>query len=258
MSYILYNSCCFETFPNLKDNSIDLVLCDPPYNVTGCKWDIALDHELMWKHIFRVIKKNRPVLIFCMQPYSSYLIMSNISRFKFSLVLEKSRGSGFAQAKNKPISSHEEIAVFSEGVNVHASQSKNRMPYFPQGLKRINAKVNNSTRRCDKSENTSFNNRPSHSSEYFQEYTNYPRSVIKMKSENSKFHPTQKPIAMLEYIIRSYSKEGDTILDFTMGSGSTGVACVNTNRNFIGIERDKNYFNIASKRIEDAEWDNGI
>ena len=157
----------------------------------------------------------------------------------------KKTATNFVHAKNKPMKQHELISIFSLGNTLHKSQSNNRMNYYPQGLIEINKFCSN-----NKHSDVNFTNRPSHKDKYVQTHTNYPFTILSYSRDNKHFHPTQKPVKLLEYLIKTYTLEGETVLDFTMGSGSTGIACLNLNRKFIGIEKDKNYFNIAKNRIE--------
>jgi site-specific DNA-methyltransferase (adenine-specific) len=219
---------------NIPDGSVDLVLTDPPYGTTACKWDSVIPFEPMWEQLNRIIKPNGAICIFGSEPFSSALRMSNIKHYKYDWIWQKSNVMGFLNAKKRPLKETENISVFNSKV------------YYPQGLE-INEKGKNirgkQTETLGKYELTNKS-----------EYKNYPRTILQFKSERG-CHPTQKPIALLEYLIRTYTNEGETVLDFTMGSGSTGVACVNTNRNFIGIELDEGYFNIAKNRIEEAYAD---
>ena len=243
---------CLEKMKDISDGSIDLILTDPPYGTTACKWDSVIPLEPMWEQLKRIIKPNGAIVLFGGEPFSSALRMSNIKNYKYDWVWHKNMVSGIAQAKNKPIATHENIMVFSEGATVHASQSKRRMPYNPQDLVRCNKTKRNHKHKDVKA--GGVNQRPSHKPEYLQEFTNYPRTVLsKFKSIRNGLHPTQKPVTLMEYLIKTYTNEGETVLDFTMGSGSTGVACLDTDRNFIGIELDPEYFKIAEKRINEAK-----
>ena len=180
------------------------------------------------------------------QPFTSALVISQIEKFKYEWVWEKSKVGGIFNAKNMPLKKHENVLVFSQGTCANCSLEK--MAYFPQGLTRVDKKAKNSKR----SGTDTIGNRPSRSGEYKQEFSGYPDTVLRVSSEGATVHPTQKPVALMEYLIRTYTNDGETVLDFTMGSGTTGVACANTGRNFIGIERDEGYFAIAQKRIEEA------
>lgn len=236
---------CLQEMKEIESGSVDMVLTDPPYGTTACKWDSIIPLEPMWEQLKRIIKPNGAIVMTASQPFTTKLIASNINMFKYCWVWNKTRPSGFAQCKNKPMQSHEDIVVFSEGVTIHKGQSKKRMDYYPQGLIEIN-KITSGAR---PSQNAGgMGARPSHKKLIIQTHTNYPRSVL-IFAGNHGLHPTQKPVALMEYLIKTYTNESETVLDFTMGSGSTGIACLNTGRKFIGIELDDNYFEVASKRI---------
>lgn len=240
---------CLDLMRDIPDASVDLVLTDPPYGTTACAWDAVIPLDAMWAAIRRVLKPNHAAVLSACQPFTSALIMSNAAWFKYDWIWQKSRPSGFAQAKNMPLKDYENVVVFSEGATVHASQSNRRVPYNPQGLVEFAE-----PKRYEKKSysDSAFAKRPSHGP-YEQTVGNYPRQVLAVASESGTVHPTQKPVALMEYMVRTYTNEGETVLDFTMGSGTTGVACVNTGRNFIGIERDEGYFKIAQGRIRAAE-----
>lgn len=223
---------CLELMKDIPDGSVDLVLTDPPYGTTACKWDSVIPFEPMWEQLNRIIKPNGAICLFGSEPFSSTLRMSNIKHFKYDWIWQKSNVMGFLNAKKRPLKETENISVFNSKV------------YYPQGLE-INEKGKN--RRGKQTETLGKYELINKS-----EYKNYPRTILQFKSERG-YHPTQKPVALLEYLIRTYTNEGETVLDFTMGSGSTGVACVHTNRNFIGIEIEEEYFDIAKKRIEEAK-----
>jgi site-specific DNA-methyltransferase (adenine-specific) len=250
LPYTLHQGDCLEKMKLIPDGSVDMVMCDLPYGTTACKWDSVIPFEPLWSTYKRVCKKNAAIVLTASQPFTSALVMSNLADFKYCWVWEKNRPSGFAHAKNMPLKSYEDICVFSKGVVGHASQCQDRMPYFPQGLI-YSPRVTKNTKVRGENE-SAFGNRPSHKSEYLQEYTNYPTQILRFESVTAAVHPTQKPVALMEYLIKTYTNEGETVLDNTMGSGTTGVACMNTNRRFIGIERDDKYFEIAQGRIEEA------
>jgi DNA modification methylase len=245
----LYKGDCLELMKDIPDGSIDAIITDPPYGTTACKWDSVIDFGLMWEQLNRIIKPNGAIVLFGSEPFSSALRMSNIKNYKYDWVWEKKYKTGHFNAKNRPMKTTENVIVFS----------KNKHTYNPQGLIEINKHVKNSNsamRRNGKNSTSVVNNSPP-KKKYFQKFTNYPSEVLKFKSMNANGnHPTQKPILLMEYLIRTYTNENETVLDFTMGSGSTGVACVNTNRNFIGIEQDDNYFKIAEQRIKDQQRKN--
>jgi DNA modification methylase len=235
----LFNDDCLKVLPTIPDKSIDLILTDPPYGTTACKWDSVIPFEPMWKELKRIIKDNSAIALFGSEPFSSALRMSNIKNYKYDWIWEKSKASGFQNAKKQPMRNTEQISIF----NVHHSF------YNPQGLVKLDKPIKSGRKREKNEHKLGI----AGNLEHITTHTNYPMTIIKFNNPSGAghLHPTQKPIALLEYLIKTYTNEGDTVLDFTMGSGSTGVACKNTNRNFIGIEMDKNYFDIAKKRIED-------
>jgi len=244
----LFNGDCLEVMRTLEDQSIDSVICDPPYGTTACKWDSVIPFEPMWAELKRIIKPNGAIVLFGSQPFTSALIMSNLPMFKYCWVWDKGKVGGFTSAKLKPLKLFEDIIIFSHGKTANCND--NNMAYYPQGLIEVN-KISNSSN--DKSR-TGYA-RPSTTGKYHQKHSNYPKQLIKFNLDNGRVHPTQKPLALLEYLIKTYTNENETVLDFTMGSGTTGHACVNLNRNFIGIEKDNDFFGIATKRIATAQQD---
>ena len=246
--YKLYNGDCLEIMDRLIDEGVkvDCILTDPPYGTTACKWDTVIPFELMWERLNKLIKSNGAIVLFGSQPFTSALISSNFEMFKYEWVWIKSRTVGFLNAKNAPLKKHENILVFSKGKT--SNGNKNNMIYNPQGLIEINKKKKS----VNQGNNTIVGNRPSRNKEYICKYKGYPNSLLEFKNESKQVHPTQKPTDLLEYLIKTYTNENELVLDFTMGSCSTGVACISTGRRFIGIELDYNYFNIAKQRIEEA------
>jgi site-specific DNA-methyltransferase (adenine-specific) len=246
----LFNDDCLKVLPTIPDKSIDLILTDPPYGTTACKWDSIIPFEPMWKELKRIIKFDSPIVLFGAEPFSSNLRLSNLKMFKYDWVWKKSNPSGIANAKIQPLRYHEIISVFY-----------NKYKYYPQKIKRTSERIaqahksNYFFKNVHGSENDQVKgSNGKHSNEYDSKFK-MPSSVLEFNSlrGNSKEfakHPTQKPVALLEYLIKTYTNENDTVLDFTMGSGSTGVACKNLSREFIGIELDKKYFDIAKQRIE--------
>ena len=234
---------CLERMKEIPDESVDMVLCDLPYGTTVCKWDVIIPFESLWEQYKRIIKKGRAIVLFGGEPFSSKLRLSNLDWFKYDWIWRHGRCANFAQAPYMALKEHETISVFSDGGC--CKTAKNRMIYNPQGVKDCEIKCRG---------NGHSDLRPSKviRPDYIQTKTGYPKSVIEFPKEQAKFHPTQKPVALLEYLIKTYTNEGETVLDNCMGSGSTGIACLNTGRNFIGIELDESYFNIAKKRIEEA------
>lgn len=239
---------CLELMKHIPDGSVDMILTDPPYGTTACKWDSVIPFEPMWEQLNRIIKPNGAIVLFGGEPFSSALRMSNIKQYKYDWIWEKSKVGNIFNCKNAPQKNFENIIVFSEGTIANGSIRK--MPYFPQDLIKVDIKRSNTAKSSIKG---TINERPSrlNSSSYKQSFTNYPRQILRFNNQQG-FHPTQKPVALLEYLIKTYTQEGETVLDFCMGSGSTIVAAKNTNRKFIGIELDRNYFEIAKKRIQDS------
>jgi site-specific DNA-methyltransferase (adenine-specific) len=226
---------CLELLKTIPDESVDMVLCDPPYGATQCKWDSVIDLTKMWNQLERIIKPNGAILIFGSEPFSSVLRSSNLKLFKYDWIWEKGNATGHLNSKKQPLKAHETISVF------YKAQPKYR-PIKTTGHERKTAT------RVDY--NTEVYNKQTKVTSY-DSTERYPRSILKFSSDKqkTKFHPTQKPIALLEYFLKTYTDENEIVLDFTMGSGSTGVACKNLCRKFIGIEKDATYFNIASERI---------
>lgn len=244
-----YNEDAIDFLRGLPDACVDAVICDPPYGVTDQAWDIIIPFEPLWAELRRVRKERAPVIMFGAQPFTSMLITSNPKEFRYSWVWEKNAPGGFAQAKNKPMPIHEDIVVFSTGRTGHASQCKNRMVYNPQGLQPYNKKLTNSKTNRP----SAFELRANRADHYVQEWTNYPTSVLKYDVERTGLHPNQKPVPLMEYLIMTYTAPGEVVLDFTMGSGSTGVAAVRCGRGFIGNELDFRTFAHARKRILNAK-----
>jgi len=240
---------CLERMREIPDGSVDLILTDPPYGTTACKWDSVIPLDRMWEQLKRVIKPNGAIVMTSSQPFTSSLIMSNVEMFKYCLVWEKSRAANFVHAKYQPLKSHEDICVWSYGGA--AQGSKNPMIYNP-----IKTKGNPYKKGVGHQDNKHMIGGFSQKS-FIQGINEsgerMPRSVLYFSSDSDKsergLHPTQKPVALMEYLIKTYANENEIVLDFTFGSGTTGVACKNTNRKFIGIEMDEGYFEIGKQRI---------
>lgn len=236
----LFKGNCLEKLKFVKNQSVDLVLCDLPYGTTGCKWDSIIDLNSLWKEYERVLKYHGSVVLFSAQPFTTKLINSNFKNYRYSWIWLKNNVTGFCFAKWQPMRQYEEICVFAFNKNKNT-----KLIYNPQGLKPTTVKIRK-TRKPTEIYRQGLNKTT------IQQWTNYPRNVLKFNKEPKSLHPTQKPVALLEYLIKTYTNDGMTVLDNTMGSGSTGVACINTNRNFIGIELEEKYFNIAKERIEQS------
>ena len=231
---------CLEKMKDIPDGSVDMILTDPPYGKTACKWDTVIPFDPMWKELNRIIKPNGAIVLFASQPFTSALVMSNLKMFRYDWIWNGFRAANFAQAPYMPLKNCENIVVFSSATI--ASNSTNRMQYNPQGLVNINKVC-----KGKKANDHRPNREPQ--SDYIQTKTGYPTQILEFRKDTKPVHPTQKPVPLLEYLIKTYTNEGETVLDFTMGAGSTGVACVNTGREFIGIEKDEKYFKIAENRI---------
>jgi len=223
---------CLDIMPSIPDRSIDMILCDLPYGTTACKWDVVIPFEPLWEQYKRIIKDRGAIVLFGSEPFSSYLRMSNIKNYKYDWIWDKKAFSNQMMAKKQPLRIVENIMVFNSKI------------YNPQGLVKC-CKITKQGSRI--TNNIGGGKREK---EYYQEFTNFPKNILSFSKDRPSVHSTQKPVALLEYLIKTYTLEGETVLDNCMGSGSTGVACLNTNRNFIGIEKDDTYFEIAKKRME--------
>lgn len=234
---------CLELMKSIPDKSIDMILADLPYGVTGTKWDNTIDLKLLWVQYNRIISEKGAIVLFAMQPFTTDLIISNREMFKYSLVWDKYKAGNFLTAKIKPLQTHEDVLVFSFANT--SNGNKNNMNYYPVLENREHVKK---YKKCMDSDIYAREN--TKSIEYETTFR-YPKSILKFSNadQSNRVHPTQKPISILSYLIKTYTLENETVLDNTMGSGSTGVACISTNRNFIGYEKDSNYFSIAEKRI---------
>lgn len=236
---------CLEKMAEIPDGSVDLVLTDPPYGTTACKWDSIVPLEPMWKQLKRIIKPNGAIVMTASQPFTSALVMSNPDMFKHEWVWLKNRGSNFLNTKREPMKEHESVLVFAAGKYMFNRQMEDRAPNgYTRSKMPLKMKTN--------SEN--YGKIEGMPQTYIGE-KRVPRSYQHFKTAAGKVktsHPTQKPVALMEYLIKTYTNPGDTVLDFTMGSGTTGVACVNLGRKFMGIERDDKYFGIAGCRIIEA------
>jgi len=232
----LYLGDCLEILPTLEAGSVDAVITDPPYGTTACKWDTVIPFEPMWEQLERIAKKRAAIVLFGSQPFTSALVMSRPEWFRCEWIWHKSNGGGFLNANRYPLKRHENIVVFADGLPLYNPQFSEGEPY-----------------RCTRAaagETTFDQSVAGWVTE--NDGRRYPTTVNYVPNETG-LHPTQKPVALLEYLIKTYTNEGETVLDFTMGCGTTGVACVKTGRNFIGIEIDPTYYAIAEKRITEAQ-----
>ena len=227
---------CLERMKEIPDGSVDMILTDPPYGTTACKWDSIIPLEPMWEQLKRIIKPNGAIVLFGAEPFSSALRMSNIKNYKYDWIWRKPKGTGHLNAKRMPMNDVETISVFYRKQCIYNPQFTEGKPYKSKsgkssfdGYGKDNRKGNDNNGK------------------------RYPKRLLEFNVvERNTLHPTQKPVALMEYLIKTYTNESETVLDFTMGSGTTGCAAKNLNRNFIGIEMDEGYFNIAKKRIDEA------
>lgn len=229
--YRLANADCLEAMSWIPDGKVDMVLCDLPYGTTACKWDTVIPFEPLWRHYKRVCKANAAIVLTASQPFTSALVMSGASEFKYQWVWEKEAGTGLLNAKKQPLRSHEDVLVFYRSQPVYNPQWEIGKPYV-----------------CKKGGETDVYNK-SGTVVTESDGRRYPKTILRFQRDRNKLHPTQKPVALMEYLIRTYTNEGDIVLDNCMGSGTTGVACVNLNRRFIGIEKDATYYELAKNRI---------
>ena len=239
---------CLELMKEISSGSVDMILCDLPYGKTACKWDSVIPFEPLWEQYKRIIKDNGAIVLFGSEPFSTELRHSNLKMFKYDWIWVKNNAVGFTNAKLKPMNKHEIISVFSNGKT--ANRNPNNMPYYPQGLIPYGKEVRSGNKKGKYNTYWRPSLKSSNEGGHIQQFTNYPTTVLHFGKDPKPQHPTQKPVALLEYLVKTYTNPGDTVLDNCMGSGSTGVACVNTGRKFIGMELDGIYFDIAKERIE--------
>lgn len=240
----LFQGDCLELMKKIPDKSIDMILCDLPYGTTKNKWDSQIDLIALWKEYKRIIKKNGCIALFSQTPFDKVLGCSNLNMLKYEWVWEKPMATGRLNCNFAPLKAHENILVFSDCAACYVKNKANAMIYNPQMTEgtpytAISGRAS-----------SNYDTKWSKESITVNKGTRYPRDILKFKHDKEKLHPTQKPVALCKYLISTYTDEGGLVLDNCMGSGTTGVACVHTNRNFIGMELDEQYYNIAKKRIE--------
>ena len=242
--YNLYQGDCLDIMNNIPSGSVDMILCDLPFQTTNCKWDIQLDLNTLWVHYKRIIKDNGAILLFAQTPFDKVLGASNLKMLRYEWIWEKTQATGHLNANKMPMKAHENILVFYKKLPTYNPQKT-------QGHKPMNS----GTKYVSTQNNTDIYNKMNKEISFGGNTDRYPRDVIVFPSDKQKchLHPTQKPVALLEYLINTYTNENEIVLDNCMGSGSTGVAALNTKRKFIGIELDENYFNIAKERIGSVE-----
>ena len=244
----IYNMDCLEGMKQIPDGTIDAVICDLPYGTTANKWDSVIPMDKLWEQYRRVLKHQGSVLLFGSEPFSTMLRMSNLDWYKYDWIWQKNRPTGFQHAKNMPLKDFEVISVFSAAGMGHAAHLKeNRMTYNPQGIVKINRTITASKNKFGTcvADTGKYNGNV-----YTQEYENFPTMTLKFDTDPDAWHPTQKPVDLLRYLVLTYTNEGDTVLDNCMGSGTTAIACIKERRYFIGFELSKEYFDKAVRRIK--------
>jgi len=230
---------CLERMKEIPDASVDMVLCDPPYQKTCNKWDSIIPFDLMWKQLERIIKLNGAIVLFGQNTFTFKIGLSNEKLFRYTMTWEKTKAGGFLNANRMPLQAHEDILVFYKKLPTYIPQFEDGKPYTKKAV--------------TNGDGGNYGNFNRIGEIAINDGKRFPRSVIKFSNDNhGSLHPTQKPVALMEYLIKTYRNEGETVLDFTMGSGTTGVACKNLSRKLIGIELDDNYFNIAKERSTNA------
>jgi len=236
---MIYKGDCLEILPTINDSSVDMIMADLPYGTTACKWDSIIPLELLWKELNRITKPNSAMVFTASQPFTTMLAYSNLSNFRYEWIWEKPQGTNPMNAKIMPLKSHENILVFYNKRPTYNPQMWYSTPYT--GFSSEKSKIGE----VYGSAKSKHRDNP--------EGSRYPKTILKFKQEKG-LHPTQKPVGLMEYLIKTYTNKGDVVLDPTMGSGTTGIACVNTNRKFIGIEKDENYYNIACNRLNEVTY----
>ena len=250
----LLNGDCLKMMKEIPDNSIDMVLCDLPYGTSASSWDKKLPMNDLWNEYKRIIKHNRAIVLFSQQPFTSLLITSNIEMWKYNWIWEKDNGTNFMNSHFCPLKITEDICVFGNGATSFVKNGENLIynPQFSEGkpysIISGNQKSNSAVVRGGKGGRDDVGGYKTES-----DGKRYPKNLIKFNRDKDKLHPTQKPVSLCEYLIQTYTNEGDVVLDNCMGSGTTGIACLNTNRKFIDMELDDTYFEIAKKRIEETD-----
>ena len=249
MNYKLYKGDCLELMKNIRDKSIDCIICDLPYGVTSKnKWDTIIPYEPLWKEYKRIIKDNGPIILFGQDKFTAKTMLSNEKMHRYNLIWNKVLTSGFLNAGRMPLREHEDIMIFYKKLPTYNPQFTEGKPLHGMGEKFKKVKNNNNNYNDFNSCNNPSANREGDTKKYPKSILTFPRPA-----SSKMLHPTEKPVELLEYLIKTYSNENDVILDNCMGSGSTGVAALNANRRFIGIELDEKYFNIAKNRLENIK-----
>lgn len=240
----LYNGDCLKEMNNIEDNSVDMVLCDLPYGTTKCEWDTVIDFMELWNCYNRILKQNSTVVLFASGLFTYQVYQSNVKDYKYKLIWKKNVPTGMTSSKYRPMKYYEEMLIFQKGNPTYNPQMKPRVG--------VGKDCYNYDHYCGKSNHVELEKQKKRYNPDFVQ----PSDILEFNvvpNRKGKLHPTQKPVDLTEWLIKTYTDDGDVVLDNCMGSGTTGIACINTNRNFIGIEKDENYFNIAKKRIQEYQ-----
>ena len=244
---------CLVEMQNIPAKSIDCIICDLPYGTTACKWDVVIPFEPLWAQYKRIIKDNGAIVLFGQEPFSSYLRVSNISSYRYDWIWKKNSGSNFLFANKQPMKMNEIISVFYKKQPIYNPQKTDAVNGYYTNKNSINKGKDNSMQTGNFKELTGIQLKKTNYGKNYEPDKKLPENIIEFKRVRKPIHPTQKPVALMEYLIKTYTNEGETVLDNTFGSGSTILAAINTNRKFIGMEMNDKYFDIAQKRIQDAQ-----
>lgn len=237
----IYHMDCLEGMKDIPNKSIDMILCDLPYGITDYKWDVIIPFSLLWKQYERIIKDDGAIVLTACSGFTNQVINSNLKLYRYKWIWIKNNVTNPLNAKNRPMNSFEEVLVFSKSATANGAHKYNRMKYYPQGVVKLPQKYDQANQLFETMDEQGA---------YKSEYTNYPNDILYFVQDKDRFHPTQKPVQLFEYLVKTYTNEGDVVLDNCMGSGTTAIACLNTGRNFIGFETDEVYYQKALKRIK--------
>lgn len=247
LNTVIHGDCLIE-MQKIADKSVDMILCDLPYGTTACKWDVIIPFKPLWEQYKRIIKDNGAIVLTASQPFTTKLIASNFDMFKYCWYWRKSKPNGWQHAKNKPMTAVEEICAFSKASMGHIGQlGSGRMAYNPQGIESVGIKTVTAVAHGE-----TMGARPNQVGVKYEAFTGFPQNVLAFPNVigSKSLHPTQKPVALFEYLIKTYTNDNETVLDNCAGSGTTAIACMNTNRNYILIEKEQKYIDIINNRIE--------
>jgi len=241
----IYNEDCLEGMKKIKDNSVDMILCDLPYGTTASNWDKIINAEKLWEQYERIIHDRGAIVLFSSGSFTNKLINSNAERYRYKWIWIKTRKGNFVNANNRPLTNYEEICIFSKGITANTKHKDRKMKYYPQGVIDTGGVIRKSAKKFGNMHGL----RKSHKEVYISKRKNYPTDVLYYDSVGRGLHPSQKPLDLIEYLIKTYTLENETVLDNCMGSGTTAIAAINTNRNYIGFELDEEYYKASIKRI---------